>query len=529
MKKIIILFLCTVVCVSSFAVVPVSVMKLKKITPVDTYYTGQTVSVDTDIEPKEDAKPGILSFGVMGRVKSVLPVGSLVFGPIYDMNGKVIREGTVIASLYKERQEKALKAAVFAKQIAQENYSESIRNFERSENLMAKDVGTRKDYLNEKAELVKSKLVLDDKVNALELAKVELTYCDIVAPHTGIVTQIWRDKNRATAADHPIVTVQRMDPMMIKIPFPSEVIELVGKNTKVMVYPENSDKPINSWVQVRTLDKDNIYAYVPNNIVPLKALNAEQEKLPKIYKVAPVMSTYKNDPVKALLSNQKQKSDNIPLSVPEDALKQDANGKYYVLTTKFDIKETNSVNVEKVKVVPGNIVRTYSLGTQDTFKLHSLKDAGNLNLDSVVVAACTEDLDHTGKAVYVDMGWKFYPGKLLKLAIPELSKPGFYVSKNAIVHQATSENYVYVDNGGIAKLVKVKIVGASDGNYAIEGDGIKAGTNVVVLDSKEDFTKFYDGVELKVEKTLPAPERISHERANRITVPLEEIPSSYYS
>ena len=518
--------LCTVVCISGIAAVPVSVMELKKLTPVDTYYTGKTLAIGTDAVGGADAKPGILTFDISSRIKSVKPVGSLVFSAIYDEDGNVVREGTVVASAYKQRQENALSAATLAKKIAEEEYMTEKRDFKRSEKLFSKNIGSRKDFLNQKSSFLKAKLNLDEKTNALELAEWDLKACDLIAPFSGIVTQIWRGENRWAGDGDEVVTIQRMDPMMVKIPFPAEIIELLNKDAKVMVYPQGSDTPVSSWVQTRTTDFNNIYAYVSNKIVPAKSLTQEELKMPKVYKIAPVMPAYHNSPIQSILANEAPSNDDVPMAVPAEAIKKAADGTSFVFAVKR-IGDSRIINIEQVKVVPGNIVRDFDMGTQAAFKLRSLKDAGDLKDGDVVVAIGTEDLK-SGKAVYTELGWEFLPGQLLKLSIPQLSQPGLYVSKDAIIRQAAGENYVYIVDGGKAKLAKINIVGTCFGNYAIEGEGIEAGTKVVVLDNKAELAKLYDGVELKVEKTLPAPERITNKRVNEIAVPLTKIPANYY-
>ena len=519
--------LCTVVCVSSIAAVPVSVMELKKLTPVDTFYTGKTVAIGTDSVGATDAKPGLLAFDISSRIKYVKPVGSLVFNPIYDVDGNVVRKGTVVASAYKERQENALQAAILAKKIAEEENAIAKKDFLRIENLFNKKVGSQKEYFAQKSAFLKARLSLDEKNNALELASWDLKACDLIAPFSGIVTQVWRGANRWAGDGDEVVTIQRMDPMMVKIPFPDEIIELLNKDTKVMVYPQSkSHVPVDSWVQLRTTDFDNIYAYVANKLVPTDPLTTEEIKLPKIYKVAPVMEIYSNNPINSFLANKKPYNDNIPLAVPEEAIRKDKNGDSFVFVAK-SVDDSNIVDVRQVKVVPGKILRDYNLGTQAAFKLRSLKDAGDLKKKDIIVAVGTDDLKD-GKAVYTELGWLFLPDQLLKLSIPSLSKPGLYVSRNAIIRQAAGENYVYIDNNGTAKLVRVKITGTCFGNYAIEGEGIEAGTKVVVLDNKAEIGNLYDGVELKVVKTLPAPERITHKRAEEIAIPLEKIPEGYY-
>ena len=522
--------LCAVAaCVTGTAAVPVSVVKLKNLTPVDTYYTGKTIAIGTDADAigGADARPGVLAFDISVRIKEILPVGSLVYGPVYDEDGNLVREGTVVASAYKVRQENALKAALLAKQIAEEGFAEAKRNLERSEKLNSKNAISRKDYLNDKTAFLKAELTLDEKANAVELAKWDLESCDLIAPFDGIVTQIWRGENRWSGDGDEVITIQRMDPMMVKLPFPTEIIDIMNKDTKVMVYPQGSDKSVDSWVQIRSIDPKNIYAYVSNKIVAARSLTDEEMKLPKIYKVAPVLPAYHNNPVRALLANRKPSDENIPFAVPQKAIRKDVDGSYYVFVAK-DIKEgSNIVEVSKVKVTPGNIVRDYTLGTQQVFKIQSLKNAGDLKESDIIVVVCSNDMKE-GKAVYAELGWQFLPDQLVKVAIPQLSQPGLYVPRNAILTQAAGENYVYVNDGGKAKLVSVELAGTCFGNYAISGDGISEGDEVVVIDSRSDLGFLYDGCEIKVDKTLPAPERIEHKRVNDVQIPLDKIESNYY-
>ena len=530
MKKSLFTVSCAAICVSVTAAIPVTVTELKMLKPVDTYYVGKTVAIGTDAVGDTDAKPGILAFDNSCRIKSVKPVGSVVFSTIRDTDGNIVRKGTVVASAYRERQENALQAAILDKKITEEEYAKAKKDFLRIENLFNKKVGSKKEYFDQKTAYLEAKLSLDEKNNELALAEWDLKACDLVAPFSGIVTQIWRGANRWAGDGDEVVTVQRMDPMMVKIPFPREIVEMLSEVTKIKVYPQNAPHgPVDSWVHIRTTDFNNIYAYVSNKIVPERHLGAEEKKLPKVHKLAPVMKMYHNNPLESHSSNKNSSEDNIPLAIPQNAIRKDVNGNAFVFAAKVIkvINGTELLEIKKVRVVLGNIVRDHNLGTQYVVRLRSLKDTGGLKEKDIVVVNGTDDLK-TGKAAYVESEWLFLPGQLLKLEIPSLSKPGLYVSRKAIIHQSAEENYVYVVDNGVAKLVRIKIVGNSLENYAIRGEGIKPGTKVIVLDDKSQIKKLYDGVRINVKGALPAPERITRKRVDEVIVPIEDVPKKYY-
>ena len=60
------------------------------------------------------------------------------------------------------------------------------------------------------------------------------------------------------------------------------------------------------------------------------------------------------------------------------------------------------------------------------------------------------------------------------------------------------------------------------------GDGINAGTEVVVLDRKSEYKELYDGAAVQVKKTIEAPVRITRPRVDELNMKIPEIESTFY-
>jgi multidrug efflux pump subunit AcrA (membrane-fusion protein) len=349
-----------------FAAVPVTDMVIKKLTPVDVYFVGKTKPLDEVT----------LGFDIAGKIEKTMKVGDVVYSPIYNNQGKELRKGTVVASLYKQRQAFELNAAEMNVKIAKYDFKQSLDDYNRNQLMIKKNAISRKIFEDSKIVAMKAKMTLDNAENSLAQAKYNLASTEIIAPFTGIVSKVLKGKNLGTGDDGEVLEVIRMNPMIVEIPFAHELIDKLGKEDVVKVYPPGIDKPVPTWVEYSSFGIQSLDVYVPNKIISENDLTAAQKKMPKVYGVFPVMPIV-NATNKALLGSELEKNNGeIPLAVPVESLHRDSTGAYVYLAINqkcFSLTQgiDKEFTVKKVYVKLGDIKRHFNIGNRSGVEVTS--------------------------------------------------------------------------------------------------------------------------------------------------------------
>jgi len=178
--------------------------------------------------------------------------------------------------------------------------------------------------------------------------------------------------------------------------------------------------------------------------------------------------------------------------------------------------------VEKAYIKAGKLKREFNYGANVALTVIVLEDAGNLKTGDIIILYGDKSIQNGDKVVCCKVEWLFLPGETVKVEIPVLAKPGFYVPSNCIVHESEGFNFVYAVENGKAQLIKVKLTGLADETYSIEGTGIKEGTQLIVFNDKKQVADMYDTCPIEMRGTIPPCEKIEHQRANSI-IPYEQI------
>lgn len=484
--------------------VSVNTMTLKTITPKDIFFTGKVLSTEG----------GNLAFAVdRGVIEKTKKVGDVVFPNIYNADGTIARKGSVVGKIINFRQIAAYSAAA-------DTYEREVKS----------------------GKAFSSLLLEQDKMKALS-AKADLNATECIAPYTGVVTNIQRGPGMGVGgAGDDFATIARMDPMIVKIPFASEIVNLIGKDNVVKVYPLGTvNSPVAAWVELNPADQFSIYAFVENEIVPdLTWLTPEQVALPKVYGLFPVRNFYdeqyltkiqiEKDSVVGDLTPEQQKM----LAVPAAAIFSDKDGDF-VYRAKgqkaFSLDNGISIdfNLEKVPIKKGTLMREFNFGTGAALNIVNLADAGTLAPDDVLCLYLDKGLKNGDHVAYARTKWLFLPGDQVPVQIPIIVHPGLFVPTSVIIHAAESGNFVYVVDSGKAKLVSVQIDGRAWGAYSITGDGIKEGTKLVVFDDKSVLDNIYDGAVITEKGSVPPPMILEKKRVIPLT-PVEQLaPYSFFN
>ena len=501
------------------AAVPVTVMDLKTIKPIDTFYTGELDAMEK----------GSISFEESGTLDYIVPAGTYVFSEITDFKtGEILRKATVLARQKGDKKEYELKVALMGKKMAEADFLASKRDYMRNKTLIARNAVSRKVFNDSKTDLMNKKLELDKTESELMVKQYILDRATMTSPFSGMVTKSFRQVGAKIGDGDATVEVTKMSPLLIKVPFPKDIVDSFKEGTDIKVYRSGAHDPVDGWCNT-SMSGNQLYAYVNNKVVPTLKLTPEQEKMKKVFKFYPIIPLSDSARVIGELGNvlDLPKID-MPLAVPIRAVRTDKDGTYVLKVNRDGKKDLFEFTVSKVYIELGDIRRSYNLGLGREEEIQSLKNPNGLTRNDLIIFAGDKNIQDGESVIKENVTWEFMPGQLVKISIPALNQPGIYVSADAVINQVDGINYVYLAVDGKAKLTRVEIVGRSSGYNRIVGNGIKDGAQVVVMDRDDEFLELYDSVALEVKKTLPAPERITKARVDKLALPISDIEKSYY-
>jgi len=507
--------------ISGFAVISVSVMKMKELKPVDNYFTGKTESLESVN----------LAFQIKGKVEKIKQFGDFVFSANIDSEGKTVREGTIVASLNDSLMTYALKKAELKVKIAKFNLQTAKEEFERNSKMVEKNAISRKAYNTSRTDLLKAELDLEVAKNEYSEAKYNLAACNLVAPFSGQITKIYVGKNAGVGDGDSIIQLTRMNPMIVKVPFPYEIVNLIDKGAKVEVYPVGSSKPVIGWVEAGSNEPRMLDVYVPNELIPRNKLTSEQQMMPKIFQVFPVIKYFENNPFENFMTENKTlKANHNELAVPVIAIHNDTEGTFVWKAVDQTMKNgiARQFKVEKVYVKEGNLKKFFNLGLRAGLEIISLADSASLNQSDVIILYSQGNLINDGYAVRESVQWEFTPDTEVKINIPAIGPKAIYVPRDAVIHEAEGSNYVYIVENNKAKLIQVDLIGAGWGCYAISGDGIKAGIDLIIPSDVNQIDQLYSGAEVKIINTTEGLERIEYPRAHQLQMSIEKVNNSFF-
>jgi biotin carboxyl carrier protein len=341
--------------VYTYSAIPVNVMDLEIITPAKTFYTGKIEAIEK----------GNFSFDIEGKLEYVKNVGEYVFEKIYDEETKkVIRKGTIVASYYKIRQRFALKEAMMSKKIAEAELEKAKINFERYKTLIDKKAVSAKDFLEVTTNFMNAKLQVSKAENNLEIAKYNLDACEIIAPFSGTVSKSFVSSGAHIGKGSDVIELTKMTPILVKIPFPEEIVSSFRDGAKVDIYPVNGGVPVNAWCRTGLTD-NMLYAYIENTIVGQREIS-KKTKYQKIYEIFPVKNSSLSNHILNELGDIEMNYENNknPLAVPIKSIKKDKKGSY-VLKGDYagKYKNLSMFKLSRVDIVPGGIKRNFNLGS----------------------------------------------------------------------------------------------------------------------------------------------------------------------
>ncbi len=494
----------------SSSVSSVVVMKLNIVKPANYYFKGRVESV----------QKVILSFDLPGKLNKILGVGELVYSPVVDKNGKIIREGTIVASYIKKRIELNLEIVSMAKKAAESQLELAKRTLHRIESLVKKEVIADKFYWEVKNDYLNACINLDIARNKLQEAKYNLASCTLYSPFSGIVCNVNQTLGDWVKQGTPVIEIMKMDPVIIRVTLPYEIKSIIKENSLAYVYPSGIKKPIQAYIKKNDIDKDSVLIFLSNYTLyensDVKSLKFSQVN--QLYKVSLFFG--KDEIESGKFDNRMEEL----LTVPVNSIRHDDKGYFVFKAVKYKKNEIsflsdNILKLERIDIVPGDIIKDKFIDSTSSITTQTLKKRGSLKAGDIVIGDLTQDFKNNDIVVHVDKRWLFYPEQLVKVRIPLLNRKGVYVPLNSVIYQGENDTFVYLAKNGKAKLTKVRVVSFNGDYYSIVGKGISPGGKVIVFKDSTQLAALYDGKKITIDKVLPSPSFLEYKNAFEINPP----------
>lgn len=497
-------------------VLNVKAITLKNIKPQNVYYKGEIEAPETMDIP----------FSKSGKIVSIIGKGEYVLNPIYDDKGNLIREGNSIAILDKEEIAMKLKSAKATRRIIDMSQDYISKMTMAQEKLASQNFITSFALQAARMELMTALIEYESKSRDLDSFIKNYQDNFVKSPYSGLVVDVYAGEGDIAEEGGKAIRVVKMDTVMVKIPFDVDLVNIEAKKNMAYVFPNGSNVSVDAMIDFYQNDRENIYAYVPNEIIDANKLTTEQKELPKVFDLYSISDLENRNIESFYLPDYKPKRNPL-LFAPVESIRQDTKGSYVFKIKNLQLTSgmerlPRLYKVEKVYVELGNVFSNlyYPYSVEHSKVSRSLLplDGKSLEKWDMVVGKDDGRVEDGNAIVIVNAIWKFYPGQTVRVQIPTLTKPGLWVPRNALLHNDINLNYVYLIKSGFAKLIRVNVLGEYEGYCLINSQDIEDGSQIVILKGAGDefnLTQLiYDGIKVKVLRTQDAPEFLAHDHVD---------------
>ena len=432
-----------------------------------------------------------VGFEVAGRLLWVLDEGKEVEGPILDENGRLIRPGELIAKVDDTRyrlQVNALKARLNA---AQHDLNDALaelklarQTLDRQKRIFKQGAGSSQavenadsHYSRMVARKAQRTALIREIEETLHRAEKDLADCNLLAPFSGRITQIRVSQGAVVDAGKPVVTLSLMDPIQVQVAVSADQDRRIQTGNRAILYPKDPINPDGEPTQVNAIvyekgavAEQNTRTFRINLIVRnqrrrIHQIAPETKGLPVVIDYLPVVRRYQGEGGNLFVHGE---------SILHEG------GKTYVLRLPGVSFHPGAQRSAVGKHVPQKVEVTLAddYFTVIKWNFRSLLASGDLKEgDFLVVDPKKEHL--TGLAIGRAQ-WLLRPGDLVPVRFQmDATAKGFYVPMNAIT-VIDNQHVVFLVENDQARLTKVTVHETHHELRRIEGNGIKAGSQVII-------------------------------------------------
>ena len=251
-----------------------------------------------------------------GIVEWTLQSGTFFNGPVFDINGKIIKKGDLLIKMKTEYRAANVANAIAGVEYAKVVLDDVTETLSRYKRLMGTNAISKATFQEAKTKYLEAQSALNQAKIHLILTKVMLNLCEYRAKFDGVVTKVFFPGG-FLAGEVPVMEVAQLFPMGIDVKMTREEASAVNANTPIIIYPVNSDKPLGIQHGFSTLTDTGIKIKVNNYlIVP--------ERLKKYSKEHPVINT-----ISSVIPFNFEKQSELEYAVSKQVISKDNKG-YFV-------------------------------------------------------------------------------------------------------------------------------------------------------------------------------------------------------
>ena len=453
---------------------PVSYMLLKKSDPI--HLTRVTGSV-------ESWKVEKVGFEVAGRILFVVERGVEISGNIYDENGEVLTNGTVVAELQDERHMLRLKEANARVAARQADLVRREREYKRQASLVAKGATSKKKFEQAESEFGVARARLREAERLARQTEVDLRDTRLYSPFHGQVSKVHVIPGAYVERGQPVVSVQMMDPVKVEIAVSPRMDRQINYGDMLKVYIDGYETPLEGAVWYKGSVAD---AATRTFMVTLLVRN-------RLIEVG-VPDNLRGKPFHRTNDIMKVEMDDIDGQTiywaEQSSIHRDDEGHFLWkveglsaadLFTDFNPEFT----VSKARIKLGKQVIRFL----QSYTFRELEDLGGLNPESDLVTGALSDTAKEGDTVFFSRKqWLMRPGELVHVdTTGGKVTGGFYVPAQAIIEDDGGQYVFVVKEAGAdeERTQKVEVIAsASLDNFrrieASQGQNLKEGMKLIV-------------------------------------------------
>lgn len=450
----------------------------------------------------EPWKAGRLGFEVAGRVEWIAEAGTIVQGREYDVDGRLISEGDVIARLDPRRHELGLASAraeleaalgreeavrvelegVLTQQLreAEARLDRARRDYERigglvDEGVLSASEGDRARAEHEAADAIHNQLVAKSRMKEVELkiaqalarqagtaeqrSKLDLENCTLIAPFSGQIAETFVNAGAQVQPSLVVASLVLMNPLKIEVAVSANTERKINFGDAVSVFPPGFDAPVPGVVHLKDTIADSatrtfkVTIMVQNRrTLGRPASNSGEGSLPEFERTWPVLQIEiagKELPFVEAGTLQENAQGHFVWQIDDRTLGQNWKNQSPVVTLR------------QRYVTPG--ARSYSLLGLLTFR--ELAEFDSLGDNALLASGVPPGVNDGDEALLARRQWMLRPGDLLDVSFEDEGPgKGLYLPMGAIL-KSRDLHYVYAIDEVSPEVYRVRKV-----EIALEGN-----------------------------------------------------------
>ncbi len=381
------------------------------------------------------SKTAVVSFEEKGRLSYVAPVGTYAENDVYDINGNVVFQGTLLAKQDTVIPENALQLAQVRLKETGVILAEKEQTYLRDKGLYGKKAVSTKQYLE--SQLYYETALIDRRKAEIELDRCKrvLEASSIRAPFQGVVEEVYQRRGAAVDVAHRVLKFSALSPARIQVALPEDITRQLDQTTQILVYPVDSLTPVAAWFGDSNMQAQSLECFADNPLLPVGELTEEEKKLPLIDDLS-------------IIPSHRISREPLLLWIDPSMLKKDASGSFVwklkdsiACVAQAPLKRIN--RLEKIPVTATDLEIT-----GETVRLRGIRKTPALGIHDILAGSVPETVKSGERVAYQTKRHRFLPGETVRvILLPSAKKfTGFYVPLAALREKAEGQYGIRILN-----------------------------------------------------------------------------------